>query len=137
MFILRPAACSLRPDRAFSLVELVIALAVLTVGLVGAIRVFPVGLRASQRAEWQSRAALLAQRTLESAKLAPWDTLVVGSEEDAQDGPFSVRTRVRAPLLEGVTDATAVKAVEVTVEWRQDGRAREIVFLTFLWRGAS
>ena len=53
----------------FSLIELVIAMGILSVGLVGAMRVFPIGLRASQRSELSSRAAIAAQRTLESVKL--------------------------------------------------------------------
>ena len=52
-------------DGAFSLVELVIAMAILGVGIVGAMRVFPIGLRASRRAEVRSRAVIVAQRTLE------------------------------------------------------------------------
>ncbi|MBI3331269.1 MAG: type II secretion system protein, partial [Candidatus Omnitrophica bacterium] len=76
-----PALCEVSDTfsrSAFSLVELLISMAILSVGLVGAMRVFPMGLRASVRAELHSRAALAAQRTIESLKLEPWEALEDG-----------------------------------------------------------
>ena len=56
----------------FSLIELIISLAILSVGLLGAMRVFPAGLRSSQRSEMSSKAAMTAQRTMEFLKLREW-----------------------------------------------------------------
>ena len=120
----------------FSLVELVIALSILAVGLIGAMRVFPVGLRASKRTEMRSRAALVAQRTLESLKIAPWATLAEGETRQEQP-PFAVVTRIAQPRPEHLTDLGALKALQVTVEWMQEGRSRSLTFVTYVRRNPS
>jgi len=122
---------------AFSLVELVIALAILSVGLVGAMRVFPVGLRASQRAEFSSRAAIAAQRTIESLKLQPWDSLAEGETTSELDA-FDVATRISQPAsMEPLVDPSRLKTVQVSVQGEEGGRVRTITFVTYLRRDSS
>ena len=120
----------------FSLIELVISLAILSIGLVGAMRVFPVGLRASQRAEFSSRAAIVAQRRLESLKLESWDALAEGETSEEEDG-FDVTTRISPTKLERLVNPERVKAVTVSVRWTQDGRSRTLEVLTYLWHASS
>lgn len=55
-------------QRAFTLLEMVIALTLLGIGLVGMIQLFPIGLRSSVRAESSTRAAILAQEIMEALK---------------------------------------------------------------------
>ena len=111
-------------------------MAILSVGLFAGIRVFPVGLGASKRAEMRSRAAFAAQRTIESMKLAPWDDLAVGETTTEVDA-FSVTTRISQLTLAGLVDLTRLKAVDVTVQWSQDGRPRQLSFVTYLRKPAS
>lgn len=113
----------------FSLLEMVIALAILAVGLVGSMRVFPVGLRASRRAERVSRAAIVAQRVIESLK--PRSCQGLGDAREALDG-FTVATRIFDPAVEVPGMGGALKGIDVTVAWTQDDRAREAVFVTFV-----
>lgn len=120
----------------FSLVELVIALAILTVGLLGAMRVFPVGLRVSQRAEARSRAVMAAQRTLELLKLAPWEELAAG-ETRAQEEGFTITTSIRAADESLAGAAGRLKLVEVAVAWGPAAGAREIRMLTYLREAAE
>ncbi len=115
----------------FSLVELVIAMAILSVGIVGAMRVFPVGLRASQHAEMSSRAAFAAQRTIESLKLTPWDELKDG-QASVQDQGFQITTRIAPEQPVGLADPTRLKTIQVTVQWTQDGRSRNLTFVTYI-----
>ena len=120
----------------FSLIELMISMAILSVGLIGAMRVFPMGLRASQRAELNSRAAIVAQRTIEMLKLKSWDELVP-QETTSQDDGFSVTTRISQPAIEPLTDAERLKTIEVSIALMQDGRPRQLVFLTYVRRDTS
>ena len=120
----------------FSLLEVLIAMAILSIGIVGAFRVFPVGLRASQRAELHSRAVMAAQRTLESLKLQPWDALAEGSTTAQEDG-FDVTTRVTQPTIAYLTGADRLKAIEVTVSAPEGGRPLRLAVVTYLRRDAS
>ena len=120
----------------FSLIELIISLAILSVGLLGAMRVFPVGLRSSEGSKMSSRAAILAQRTLESLKLLPWQDLAEGESTTEEDG-FEVTTRISQPPATSLVDSARLKTVEVTVRWKQDARTRELAFVTYLRRGTT
>jgi uncharacterized protein (TIGR02598 family) len=117
----------------FSLIELVISLGILAVGLVGAMRVFPLGLRASQRTEMSSRAAILAQRSLEGLKLKPWEELSAG-ESTQQEDEFEVTTRIEEVAAAGLTDPARLKLVVVSVQWQQSDRPRTLSFVTYLRR---
>ena len=119
----------------FSLIELVIAIAILSVGLVGAMRVFPVGLRASHRSELGSRAAITAQRVVESMKLRPWEDLADGETDTEEDG-FAVTIRV-SPAQVGTVDASRLKRVEVQVRSTQTDRPRTVMVVTYLRRPAA
>ena len=124
------------PFPAFSLIELIISMAILSVGLLAGMRVFPVGLGASKRAELRSRAAFAAQRTIESLKLTPWEDLGAGETTTEADG-FSVTTRISQPTVEELVDPTRLKAVEVAVQWTQDNRTRALSFVTYLRKPTS
>lgn len=130
---MQPEACSLQPaaKAGFSLIELIIAMAILSIGLVGAIRIFPVGLRASQRAELVSRATLAAGRTIESWKLKAWDELAEG-ESTSREGAFDITVSVDQPDVEGLVDPSRLKRLLVTVGWTQDGRARSMTCATYV-----
>ena len=118
---------------AFSLIELVISMAILTIGLVTAMRVFPVGLRASHRAEMSSRAVMAGQRSLETLKLAPWDDLPQG-EVTVQEDVFQITTVLSQPQVGALADPSRIKGVEIRVSWSQEGRARQIELVTYLRR---
>ena len=107
---------------------------ILTIGLIGAMRVFPVGLRASERAEKTSRANILAQRTIESLKLAPWDEV---TGQTLQEDEFTVTTAVAQPAGPGLVDPSRLKAIQVTVQWTQNSRPRSLTVGTYLRREDS
>ena len=117
------------PELGFSLVEVVIAMAILAVGLYGAIRVFPVGLQASHRSEQSSRAMMVVGRTLELAKLKACPDIT--DEETTTEG-MTVKTHVATPAIPHLADPTRVKSVELTIEWQQNNRPRRQVFLTYV-----
>jgi len=119
----------------FSLIEVLISMTILSVGIVGAIRVFPVGLRASQRAELSSRATLAAERTLESWKLKAWEELAAG-ETGSHEDDFDITILVDQPAVDGLVDPSRVKRLSVTVGWTQEGRSRSLTLVTYVHRPA-
>lgn len=124
--------------RAFSLIELVISMGILSVGLVGAMRVFPMGLRASQRSELSSRAVIAAQRTLESMKLKSWADLDDG-ETTVQEGDLEITTRIGQPeLAEPLAEPGRLKRIEMWIRAPQaTERVRPLAFITYLRRDTS
>lgn len=66
-----------RARRGFTLVEVIIALVILGIGLVGVIQLFPMGLRSSARAENSTRAAILAQQIMEGLKADSHDLPII------------------------------------------------------------
>ena len=121
--------------RAFSLVEIVIAMAILGVGLVGSMRVFPVGLRASRRAEMNSRATIAAQRVIESLKLQPWAALDEGGPSTETVDGFDITTSIGRPALPvPLIEPERLKSVEVTVRWTEDAKPHALTFVTYVRR---
>jgi prepilin-type N-terminal cleavage/methylation domain-containing protein len=66
-----------RARRGFTLVEVIIALVILGIGLVGVIQLFPMGLRSCARAENGTRAAILAQQIMEALKADSHDLPII------------------------------------------------------------
>ena len=134
-----PSGVTRHPDgsdvrvHGFSLVELVIALSILAVGIVGAMRVFPVGLRASMRAEQVSRAALAAQRHLEPLMWTEWEQLDEG-QTTVYEEPFTIVVTVDEPTVEGLVDPSRLKRVAARVSWPQEGRVRSLTLVSYVRR---
>jgi len=131
--LLSPVSCK---NLGFTLIELLIAMSILSVGIVGAMQVFPVGLKASQRSKMKSRAALVAQRSIEFLKLKSWDDLVEGESSETID-EFEVTSRIRLLSFESFIDSSRMKAFEVEVGWTENDRARRLVFVTYAVRGEA
>lgn len=135
-FVARGHRRALEPRAAFTLLEIIIALAVMSIGLFGAIRVFPLGLRASVRAEQSSRATMLAQRAMEELKLAPWNQLHPGETVQDLEG-FQLTTAIQTPAVNGLVNAAQLKTILITVRWQENQRPRSLAFTTYVWSGPS
>jgi prepilin-type N-terminal cleavage/methylation domain-containing protein len=129
-------------ERGLTLVEILIALVVISVGLVGIAIVVPVSSEAIQQGGQLSRATFLAEQTLEQARQATWtsapavDCLGVGChgttasrfpDEASVGGDPAYRRILRvvdcsATPCAGVTDA-ALRLVTVVVTYRTPGAA--------------
>ena len=123
--------------RGFSLLELIIAVGVLAIGLVGILQIFPVGLRASRRAGTITRAAFLAQNKMEEVKMAGFDAItelpprmpLSGSESD-----FEWEIFIEDVALDGLESSDDMRKVIITVSWMERGRERSKDFITYVTR---
>lgn len=124
-------------ERGFSLLELIIAVGVLAIGLVGVLQIFPVGLRASKRAGTITRAAFLAQNKMEEVKMAGFDAItelppripLSGSESD-----FEWEIFIEEIGLDGLESSDDMRKVIITVTWTERGRERSKDFITYVTR---
>ncbi|MCK4326682.1 type II secretion system protein [bacterium] len=132
-------------SKGFTLLEIVIALAILVIGLVGVLALFPTGLRASKRAGDFTTAAILGQQRLESIKRAGYSLY---STDGWYNWDVSGETEANAPAQPfpdqpdfswnaEVTDTTFtpdlnLKGVNVIIYWQDRGQTRSENFFTYL-----
>ncbi|MDP2911125.1 MAG: prepilin-type N-terminal cleavage/methylation domain-containing protein [Candidatus Omnitrophota bacterium] len=121
--------------KGFSLLELIIAIAVLAVGLVGVLQIFPIGLRASQRAGMMTKAAFLAQNKIEDVKLAGFDAITELPPKiplSGKDGDFEWNIKIDDVNLEGVENSSEMRKVTVILTWPERNTTRSKEFITYI-----
>ncbi len=125
----------MKKNRGFSLLELIIAIAVLAVGLVGVLQIFPIGLRASQRAGMMTKASFLAQNKIEDIKLAGFDAIIELPPKiplSGEDGDFEWVIKIDNISLEGVESSDDMRKIVVTVTWPERNTTRSKDFITYV-----
>lgn len=123
--------------KGFSLLELIIAIGVLAVGLVGVLQIFPVGLRASQRAGMMTKTAFLAQNKLEEVKMSGFGSITALPPTiplAGEDGDFEWEITIDKPELNGLNDNDNMRKVTVTVSWMDRSKKRSKDFITYVTR---
>jgi len=121
--------------KGFSLLELIIAIAVLAVGLVGVLQIFPIGLRASQAAGMMTKASFLAQNKIEDLKLAGFDAIAELPPKiplSGRDGDFDWAIKIDDVSLEGVESSSDMRKVVVTISWPERNNTRSKDFITYV-----
>ena len=121
--------------KGFSLLELIIAIAVLAIGLVGVLQIFPVGLRASYRAGMMTKAAFLAQNKMEEVKMAGFEAItelppkipLSGTEDD-----FEWEIFIDELNLDGLETSDDVRKITIRLKWIDRSRARSKDFITYV-----
>lgn len=111
------------------------AMAILTIGIIGVVRLLPVGLRASRSAEMLSKAAFLAQEKMEELKLAGIAKLTAQPPAVAvqgEEGEYHWQARIDGAALEGVNCCDGIRRLSLTVSWEEKGRPLSQEFVTFI-----
>ena len=125
----------MKKNRGFSLLELIIAIAVLAIGLVGVLQIFPIGLRASQRAGMMTKAAFLAQNKIEDVKLAGIDAITELPPKiplSGRDGDFEWAIKIDEIAPEGVEASEDMRKITVTLTWPERNTTRSKDFITYV-----
>ena len=127
---LQPSTFNLSFSRGFSLLEIVLALAIVTIGVLGVMVIFPAGLRASQRAADFTTAATLGSRQLQHITAQGYDALPSPPESR---GPFYFDDHPGWSWRESyVYDPFPLVRVTVSIHWIDGGEEHEKKFITFM-----
>jgi len=113
----------------FTLIEIITALAVMVVGVLSILALFPVGFHASRRAADFTKTAIFAQAKVEELKMKGFDEIENETSDltGNTDGLFK-----RQVSVSGVEGYDNLKEVEVTVTWTERGQERTEVFKTYI-----
>ena len=122
-------------EKGFSLLELIIAIGVLAIGLVGILQIFPVGLRASYRSGMMTKAAFLAQNKMEELKVAGFDAIIEeppkfplsGTEQD-----FDWEVFIDEVNLNGLESSDNIRKATIRLTWIERNRTRSKDFVTYI-----
>jgi uncharacterized protein (TIGR02598 family) len=113
--------------KGFTLIEIITALAIMVIGLLSILALFPVGFHASKRAADFTKVALFAQEKLEEVKMKGFDNVDSFNGQSETEGIFS-----RQVTISQVTGYDNLKEITVKVTWTERGQTREEEFKTYI-----
>lgn len=123
----------------FTLIEITIALLILTVGLVGILTLFPVGFDAAGRAGNITIATFLAQKRIVELKLVGYDTGVVHDALPIIDGGSGTQNGTFAPdypnytwEADTVQEGADYQEIIVRVYWPVGANEQNIELRTYI-----
>ena len=123
--------------KGFTLIEIIMAMAILAIGIIGVVRLLPVGLKASKSSEMVSKGAFLAQKKLEELKLAGFDA-VAGDEPSValagEEAGYTWAAEVAEVVLEDLISSDDIRSINLTVSWQERGKLRSQQFITYITR---
>ena len=115
-----------RDNRGFTLVEALIAMVILSLGIIALISMQTTSVKGNSKARGISNASLLAQAKIEQFVGADFDTIVDGNETTA-DGLYTISWTVDDTVL-GSVPYLPLKEILVTVSRNDFGAQRDITF---------
>lgn len=114
--------CNFKQKNAFTLIEIIIALAILGIGLIAVMAYLPIALDASSKASNLTRASMVGQRILEEIKLASFDDIEAADVFDT--GAYVVDAHHKDFQYQVVVNpqgAVNSKDITVHVRWQSRG----------------
>jgi general secretion pathway protein I len=119
----------------FTLIEVIAALAIVSIGLLGLLRLHLMNLRAAGAAETTAAAVFLAQEKMAEATLAGWPALGARSgTAQANGSEFTWHTQVTnldALASHGVA-RNGLRQLNVDVAWRQGAGSKSLRMTTYV-----
>jgi len=121
--------------RGFTLIEIIMAMAILAIGIIGVVRLLPVGMRASKSSELMSKAAFLAQDKMEELKLAGFAALtepIPAVPLAGEEGDYSWVAALEDLSLEGLRSCEDIRQLILTVSWQEKNKTHSQQFITYI-----
>jgi uncharacterized protein (TIGR02598 family) len=125
----------MRRKNGFTLLEIVIALAILAIGLVGILSLFPVGFEASRRASMLTEATIHAQQKMEEFKQGGYGYLDNTFTDNTASGytAFTDNSGLEWQVTVSEIDPPGnLKSVTLDVRWQEKGDYKSETFVTYI-----
>ncbi|MFH1776493.1 MAG: prepilin-type N-terminal cleavage/methylation domain-containing protein [Candidatus Omnitrophota bacterium] len=119
-----------KSETAFTLVEILIALSILAVGILGLVNLFPVGLDATKQTVDISTAAIVAQRRIEEIKADGYNQSITYDGTNGNYTEYPNYTWGVTVVPHGMTNNLRIVTVNVT--WTFRGQPRTETFVTYI-----
>jgi len=121
-----------RADEGFSAVELILALSLFGILMMGFLAVFPLGMRSVEKGERMTVASSLVQDEMERLKVLPRTDadLVAGTHADPGNPLLGVYTR--SWVVTNDTPLAGMKRIDMTVSFSDNGVARNTRMSTYI-----
>ena len=132
----KPNTIDYRPttNSGFTLVEALLAIAILVIGVLGVIQLFPAGLNSTKMSKEETIATHLTQAKLEEYQAASYDSVAsenrarVSSDPNDQNYKYerqSIVTYINGDLTQSESDI-GLKKVIVSVFWQESGTEKNV-----------
>jgi prepilin-type N-terminal cleavage/methylation domain-containing protein len=115
--------------RGFTLIEIIISLAILAIGIVGILSLFPVGFDSARRSIDIAQATLLAQQKLAEIRKDGFPATGATGPTPFTSDPYYSWTQVTTDVR-----ANYLRRVDLTVGWNYRGRNYQETFTTYVAR---
>ena len=119
-----------RTQKGFTLIEILIALSILAIGLIGIFSLFPVGMDAQQKSEVYTLAANLASKWVSTYQALGWREgySVSGGEEDWQTDDDYDGLEFKRIFSDGIDTTDSSDIIKIKVQYYNRGKATELYF---------
>ncbi len=117
----------IRALNGFTLIEIIISLAVLAIGVVALLSLFPVGFDSAARSADLTKATVFAQQKMEDIKRTGYPVAAVATPTPFSDTRFTYTIAVLALSPPG-----NLQQVTLTVSWTYRGRSYNETFITYI-----
>ena len=112
--------------KGFTLIEIVISLAILAIGLVGILSLFPIGFDSAKRSMNSTQVAIFGHEKLEQLRNAGFPAVGVST------GAFADPSYAWSQSVSTADTAGALRQVDLTITWQYRNRDYQQVFTTYV-----
>ena len=116
-------------DRGFTLLEVMIALAIIGIALVTLLGLETRTIQLAERQQRVTQATLLAQEKMTEIEIGEQSRSVLGESEELFESPFDL---YRWSVTTEPTPLPAIEMVTVTVAWGKAGSTEQVELTSFL-----
>lgn len=124
-------------SRAFTLVEVMVAIMILTVGLLGMLQVINLAIATNMQNDFRNQAVLIAEEQLAQKKSLPFSNITASTQKSLNVQAPLRNTSVNYSVTYRVDDVGNSKKIDIGVRWQFKNNTYEHVISTMVANPAT